>query len=92
MCHSGTGANATTLLIDKPSLLNLCNLVTPKIDELQERSNANKVNEIEAPDESGAVTYPGSASFFAAPWLNKQALNTHPNGKCSSHRIQRRTQ
>jgi hypothetical protein len=43
--------------------------VTPTIDDLQECSNKDKVNAINAPPDNGAVTYPGSASFFAAPWL-----------------------
>jgi hypothetical protein len=59
MCLLGTGANATALLVDKSSFLNHCNLVTPTIDKLQECSNKDKVNKIEAPDESEALTYPG---------------------------------
>jgi hypothetical protein len=51
------------------SLLNPCNLVTPTIDDLRECSNKDKVNAINNPPANGAVTYPGSASFFAAPWL-----------------------
>jgi hypothetical protein len=69
MCLLGTGAHATALLVDKQSLLNPCNLVNPSIDKLQACSNEDKVNEIAEPDKTGAVTYPGSASFFAAPWL-----------------------
>jgi hypothetical protein len=49
--------------------VDLCNLVTPTIDELQECSNKDEVNAINAPAKNGAVTYPGSASFFPAPWL-----------------------
>jgi hypothetical protein len=30
---------------------------------------AIKVTKVEAPDENGLVTYPGSASFLPAPWL-----------------------
>jgi hypothetical protein len=69
MCLLGTGAHATALLVNKQSLLNSCNLVTPTIDELQACSNEDEVNKIAEPDKTRAVTYPGSASFFAAPWL-----------------------
>ncbi len=46
-----------------------CNLVTPTINALRECSTATEVAELEAPDENGLVTYPGSASFLPAPWL-----------------------
>jgi hypothetical protein len=65
----GSGPSATTFIINKQSLFNLCNLVTPTINELQECSNNEQVNTVIAPPDDGAVTYPGSASFFAAPWL-----------------------
>jgi hypothetical protein len=78
-CLLRTGANATALLVDKPSFLNLCNLVTPTIDGLQECSKANEVNKIEAPNQSGAVTYPCSASFFTAPWLVDMIMNAGTN-------------
>jgi hypothetical protein len=64
MCLLGTGSSATAFIIDKQSLLNPCNLITPTINELQECSNEDEVNAINAPDDGGAVTYPGSASFF----------------------------
>ncbi len=69
LCLLGSGPSAATFIIDKQSLLNPCNLVTPTIDELQECSNEDQVNAVIAPPDDGAVTYPGSASFFAAPWL-----------------------
>jgi hypothetical protein len=75
MCLLGTGAHATALLVDKQSLLNPCNLVTPTIDKLQACSNEDKVNKIAEPDKTGAVTYPGSASFFAAPWLAETIMS-----------------
>jgi hypothetical protein len=65
----GSGPSAATFIIDKQSLLNPCNLVTPTINKLQECSNEDQVNAVIAPPDDGAVTYPGSASFFAAPWL-----------------------
>ena len=48
-----------------------CNLVTLTIDALCEctTATATEVAELEAPDENGLVTYPGSASFLPAPWL-----------------------
>jgi hypothetical protein len=69
MCLICSGSCATALLIDKQSLLNPCNLVTPTIDDLQECSNKDEVNTIYAPPDNRAVTNPGLASFFAAPWL-----------------------
>jgi hypothetical protein len=69
MCLLGSGSSATAFLINKQSLLNPCNLVTLTIDDLRECSNEDEVNAINAPPNSRAVTYPGSASFFAAPWL-----------------------
>jgi hypothetical protein len=69
LCLLGSGSSAATFIIDKQSLLNPCNLVTPTIDELQECSNKEQVNGVVAPPGDRAVTYPGSASFFAAPWL-----------------------
>jgi hypothetical protein len=69
LCLLGSGPSAVAFIVDKQSLLNPCNLVTPTIDKLQECSNEDKVNAVIAPPDDGAVTYPGSASFFAAPWL-----------------------
>jgi hypothetical protein len=76
MCLLGSGLSATTFIIDKQSLLNPCNLITPTINELQECSNEDKVNTINALDDDGAVTYPGSASFFPAPWLSDTVLSS----------------
>jgi hypothetical protein len=76
MCLLGSGLSATAFLVDKQSLLNPCNLVTLTIDNLQECSNEDKVNAINAPPDNGAVTYPGSASFFAAPWLVNTIMGT----------------
>jgi hypothetical protein len=56
--------------------LNPCNLITPTINKLQECSNEDEVNAINAPDDDGAVTYPGSASFFPAPWLSDTVLSS----------------
>jgi hypothetical protein len=75
MCLLGTGAHATALLVNKQSLLNPCNLVTSTIDKLQACSNEDEVNKIAELDKTGAVTYPGSASFFAAPWLVKTIMS-----------------
>jgi hypothetical protein len=70
LCLLGSpGPSATTFIINKQSLLNPCNLITPTINELQECSNEDQVNTVIAPPDNRAVTYPGSASFFAAPWL-----------------------
>jgi hypothetical protein len=79
MCLLGTGAHATALLVDKQSLLNPCNLVTPTIDKLQACSNRDEVNKIAEPDKTGAGTYPGSASFFPTPWLVKTIMSTRPS-------------
>jgi hypothetical protein len=75
MCLLGTGSNATAFLIDKQSFFNLCNLVTPTINELQECSTKDKLKAVEAPTENRAVTYPGFASFFGAPWLGNTIMD-----------------
>jgi hypothetical protein len=67
MCLSGTGLRATAFIIDRQTLLNPCNMITPTIDELQECSNEDEVKAVNAPAEGGIVTYPGSASFLPAP-------------------------
>jgi hypothetical protein len=76
MCLLGTGSSATAFIIDKQSLLNPCNLITPTINKLQECSNKDKLNAINVPDDGGAVTYPGSASFFPAPWLSDTVMSS----------------
>jgi hypothetical protein len=69
MCLSGTGEIATVFKVNPLTLTADCNLVTPTIDALRECTTATEVAELEAPDENGLVTYPGSASFLPAPWL-----------------------
>ena len=69
MCFSGTGEIATAFEVNLITLTADCNLVTPTIDALRECTTATEVAELEAPDENGCVTYPGSASFLPAPWL-----------------------
>ena len=69
MCLSGTGSLATVFEVDHLTLMAECNLVTPTIDELRECKTETEVAEVEAPEENGLVTYPGSASFLPAPWL-----------------------
>ncbi len=76
MCLLGSGSSTTAFLVDKQSLLHPCILVTPTIDDLQECSNKDEVNAINAPPDKGTVTYPGSASFFAAPWLVNTIMDT----------------
>jgi hypothetical protein len=76
MCLLGSGSSATAFLVDKQSLLNPCNLVTPTIDNLQECSNEDKVNAINGPPDNGAVTYSGSASFFTDPWLVNMIMDS----------------
>ena len=69
MCLSGTGSLATVFEVAHLTLMAECNLVTPTIDALWECTTAIEVAEVEAPEENGIVTYPGSASFLPAPWL-----------------------
>jgi hypothetical protein len=69
MCLSGTGALATAFEVSPTTIMADCNLVTPTIDALRECTTTIEVAEIEAPDENGLVTYPGSASFLPAPWF-----------------------
>jgi hypothetical protein len=74
MCLLGTGASATAIEVNFKELVMNCNLVTPTIEELSECKTASKVSELEAPNKTGLVTYPGSASFLAAPWLVKAVV------------------
>ena len=70
ICLSGTGEIATVFEVNPLTLMAECNLVSPTIlNALRECSTATEVAELEAPDENGLVTYPGSASFLPAPWL-----------------------
>jgi hypothetical protein len=69
MCLLGTGSLATVFEVDHLTLMVECNLVTPTTDKLWECKTETKVAKIEAPEENGLVTYPGSASFLPAPWL-----------------------
>jgi hypothetical protein len=64
MCLSGTGEIATVFEVNPLTLTADCNLVTPTIDALRECTTATEVADLEAPDENGLVTYPGSASFL----------------------------
>ena len=74
MCLLGTGSLATALEVNHLTLMADCNLVTPTIDALRECTTATEVAEIEAPNENGLVTYPGSASFLPAPWLAEAVI------------------
>ena len=74
MCLLGTGSLATTLEVNHLTLMADCNLVTPTIDALRECTTANEVADIEAPNENGIVTYPGSATFLPAPWLAEAVI------------------
>jgi hypothetical protein len=65
----GTGASATAIEVNFKEIVANCNLVTQTIEELSKCKTASKVSELKAPNETGLVTYPGSASFLAAPWL-----------------------
>jgi hypothetical protein len=69
MCLLGTRASATAIEVNFKEPVAKCNLVTPTIEELSECKTASEVSELEAPNKTGLVTYPGSASFLAAPWL-----------------------
>jgi hypothetical protein len=74
MCLLGTGASTTAIEVNFKELEANCNLVTPTIEKLSECKTASKVSELEAPNKTGQVTYPGSASFLAAPWLVKTVM------------------
>jgi hypothetical protein len=62
MYHLGTGASAIAIEVNFKEFVANCNLVTPTIEELNECKTASKVSELEAPNKTGLVTYPGSAS------------------------------
>ena len=74
MCLLGTGALTTALEVNPLTLMAECNLVTPTIDVLRECTTAIEVAEVEAPNENGLVTYPGSATFLPAPWLAEAVI------------------
>jgi hypothetical protein len=74
MCILGTGSLATALEVNHLTLMADCNLVTPTINALRECTTATEVTEIEAPNENGLVTYPGSATFLPAPWLAEAVI------------------
>jgi hypothetical protein len=63
MCLLGTGASATAIEVNFKELVVNCNLVTPTIEELSKCKTASKVSELKESNETGLVTYPGSASF-----------------------------
>ncbi len=69
MCLLGTGASATAIKVNFKEIVANSNLVIPKIEELSKCKTASEVSELEAPNETGLVTYPGSAFFLEAPWL-----------------------
>ncbi len=77
MCLLGTGASATAIEVNFKELVANCNLVTPTIEELSKCKTASKVSELEAPNKTGLVTYPGSAYFLAAPWLVNTVMATN---------------
>jgi hypothetical protein len=79
MCLSGTGSLATVFKVDHLTLMAECNLVTPTIDTLWECKTEIEVAKIEAPEENGIVTYPGSASFLPAPWLADAVIAANPS-------------
>jgi hypothetical protein len=69
MCLLGTGASTIAIKINSKQLVANCNLVTLTINKLRKCKTADKVSAIKAPNKTGLVAYPGSASFLAAPWL-----------------------
>jgi len=73
MCLLGTGALATALEVNPLTLMAECNLVTPTIDVLRECTTAIKVAKVEAPNENGLVTYPGSANFPSSPLASRSS-------------------
>jgi hypothetical protein len=74
MCLLGTGSLATALEVNHLTLMADCNLVTPTIDAFRKCTTASEVTEVEAPNENGLVTYPGSATFLPAPWLAEAVI------------------
>ncbi len=79
MCFLWTGSLATVFEVDLLTLMAECNLVTPTTDALRECTTETKVAEVEAPEEKGIVTYPGSASFLPAPWLADAVISANSN-------------
>ena len=74
MCLLGTGTLAKPLEVNHLTLMEDCNLVTLTIDALHECTTAIEVAEVEAPNENGLITYPGSATFLPAPWLAEAVI------------------
>ena len=71
----GTGSNPVAIIVQHEFLTNECEISTPLIDEIKECSTAAEIKALVAPEENGAVTYPGSACFAPAPWLANILLN-----------------
>ena len=59
----------TVFEVNPTTLMAECNLVTPMIDKIWGCTTTIEVTKVDAPDENGLVTYPGSVSFLPAPWL-----------------------
>ena len=74
MCLLGTGTLAKPLEKNHLTLMEDCNLVTLTIDAHHECTTAIEVAEVEAPNENGLITYPGSATFLPAPWLAEAVI------------------
>jgi hypothetical protein len=77
MCILGTEASTIAIKINSKQLVANCNLVTPTIHKLCKCKTADEVSAIKAPNKTGLVTYPGSASFLAAPWLINAVMATN---------------
>ena len=71
----GTGTNPVAVIVQHEFLTNECEISTPLIEDINECSTAAEIKALVAPDENGAVTYPGSACFAPAPWLQDTLLN-----------------
>ena len=90
MWLSGTGSLTTVFEVDHLTVMAKCNLVTPEINALLllECTTAIEVAKVEAPEENGIMTYPGSASFLPAPWLADAVIAANSSNRfCSAHHI-----
>ena len=64
---NGPRANCVELNVEEAAMT--CDLKTPKLEELTACTSAEEVADLDEPEESSDVTFPGSAFFLPAPFL-----------------------
>jgi hypothetical protein len=73
----GLGAQATWVQMDLRTALTNCNIIIPKVDEIDGCTTAQEVNDIPIPDKNGVVNFKGLAIFAPAPAHQNAILATN---------------